>query len=93
MSDYQALPYRGREYGLWHAPTRNWCIFGTFRAMRRRAAELNAPDHGARAARIAADLIAYPLDRAGYAERVRELIADGLSNSDAQAVADTEDMP
>lgn len=37
-----------------------------------------------------ADLIRYPLDPPGYAERVRELEEEGLTTSDAQAVADVE---
>jgi len=42
--------------------------------------------------RIAADLIRYLNDPPGYAERVRELEAEGLCTSDAQAVADAEFM-
>lgn len=41
-------------------------------------------------ARIAADLRRYPNDPEGYAERVRELEAEGLNTSDAQGVADME---
>lgn len=40
--------------------------------------------------RIAADLIRYPADPRGYAERVRELEAEGLCTSDAQGAADVE---
>jgi hypothetical protein len=32
----------------------------------------------------------YPLDPPGYAKRVRELEAEGLTTSDAQGVADVE---
>lgn len=40
--------------------------------------------------RIAADLIRFPIDPPGYAERVRELEEEGLTTSDAQGVADVE---
>ena len=43
-----------------------------------------------KAQRIAADLIRYPADPPGYAERVRELEDEGLCTSDAQGVADVE---
>jgi hypothetical protein len=43
-----------------------------------------------RAARIRADAKRYPLDPVGYAERVRELEAEGMCTSDAQGVADVE---
>lgn len=36
------------------------------------------------------DTARYPMDPPGYAERVRELEAEGMSTSDAQAVADAE---
>lgn len=38
---YEAAPYAGKEWGLFHRPTRNWSVFGSRRAMQRRAAELN----------------------------------------------------
>ena len=41
-------------------------------------------------ARMRADQQAYPADPFGYAERVRELEAEGLCTSDAQGVADAE---
>ena len=41
-------------------------------------------------ARIAADAGRYPNDPEGYAERVRQLEAEGLDTSDAQGIADME---
>lgn len=38
------------------------------------------------------DAVRYPLDPPGYAARVRELEAEGLTTSDAQGVADAEYM-
>jgi len=40
--------------------------------------------------RIERDAKRYPLDPIGYAERVRELEAEGMTRSDAQGVADVE---
>jgi len=51
---------------------------------------LDCGSPGLKARRVAADLIRYPLDPPGYAERVRELEAEGLTTSDAQGVADAE---
>lgn len=42
------------------------------------------------AAKVAALVADAPLDPPGYAARVAELVAEGMSNSDAQAVADAE---
>ena len=39
--DYEAAPYEGDEWGLFHKPTRNWTVFGTREEMQARAAELN----------------------------------------------------
>jgi hypothetical protein len=47
-------------------------------------------DDGNKERRIALDLIRYPADPKGYPERVRELEAEGLPSTDAQAVADAE---
>lgn len=40
--------------------------------------------------RMMQDRIDYPNDPFGYAERVRELEAEGMTTSDAQGVADVE---
>lgn len=52
---------------------------------------MDAYNHAREAlARIAADARRYPRDPEGYAERVRELLAEGMDNSDAQGIADME---
>jgi hypothetical protein len=42
-NEYEAAQYRGKQWGLFHKPTKNWSVFGTRAAMEKRAAELNAP--------------------------------------------------
>lgn len=42
--NYEAAAYDKRTWGVFHKPTRNWMVFGTRRAMVRRAKELNDLD-------------------------------------------------
>lgn len=40
--DYSAARYSARLWGVFHAPSKNWCVFGTRRMCERRAKQLNA---------------------------------------------------
>lgn len=39
--EYEAVKWRGREWGLFHKPTKNWVVFGTQKRICQRAAEMN----------------------------------------------------
>lgn len=41
IMEYEAAPYKGREWGVFHRSTRNWMVFGTERSIRKRVDELN----------------------------------------------------
>ena len=42
MNNWQAAQYKGKEWGVFALDTRNWCVFGTEKRMKARAASLNA---------------------------------------------------
>lgn len=44
MKPYGAAQYLGSQWGVFHAPTKNWCVFGPEARMKKRAAELNAQE-------------------------------------------------
>jgi len=44
MNEYKALHYKGAEWGVFHVPTRNWCVFGTKSAILKRVERLNEGD-------------------------------------------------
>lgn len=44
MNNWQAAQYHKDKWGVFSLNTRNWCIFGTERQMKARAASLNAQD-------------------------------------------------
>lgn len=44
MNNYQAAQYKGKEWGVFALDTRNWCVFGSEKRMKERAASLNAQD-------------------------------------------------
>ena len=44
MKPYGAAQFSGTQWGVFHIPTRNWCMFGTEARMKKRAAELNAQE-------------------------------------------------
>lgn len=41
---YSAAQYLGSQWGIFHAPTKNWCVFGPEARMKKRAGELNAQE-------------------------------------------------
>ena len=41
MNDYKAVHYSGKEWVLWHTPTRNCVVWGTKAQITKRAKELN----------------------------------------------------
>ena len=41
MNDYKAVHYSGKEWALWHTPTRNCVVWGTKAQITKRAKELN----------------------------------------------------
>jgi hypothetical protein len=41
MKNYQAAQFEGTTWGLFHVETRNWCMFGSEKRIKERAASLN----------------------------------------------------